>query len=112
MDIEFPEEITVDGDSSSKSLESPAVPSNVPQQRTPNPNSLVLPKEYGVRASQSRAFFAGDENPAPIEFFLSSDASAVIKHTKKVLFLEDDDIAHIYDGELHIHRSKRKLVLQ
>lgn len=109
VDIEFPEEITVDGDSSSKSLESPAVPSNVPQQRTPNPNSLVLPKEYGVRASQSRAFFAGDENPAPIEFFLSSDASAVIKHTKKVLFLEDDDIAHIYDGELHIHRSRKEV---
>ena len=109
VDIEFPEEITVDSGSSGKSFETQPVPSDVPQQRTPNPNSLLLPKEYGVRASQSRAFFAGDENPAPIEFFLSSDASAVIKHTKKVLFLEDDDIAHIYDGELHIHRSRKEV---
>ena len=109
VDIEFPEEITVDSGSSGKSFESQPVPSDVPQQRTPNPNSLLLPKEYGVRASQSRAFFAGDENPAPIGFFLSSDASAVIKHTKKVLFLEDDDIAHIYDGELHIHRSRKEV---
>ncbi|KAG0653442.1 glutamine--fructose-6-phosphate transaminase (isomerizing), partial [Monosporozyma unispora] len=59
--------------------------------------------------SQSRAFLSEDGFPAPIEFFLSSDASSVIKHTKKVLFLEDDDIAHIYDGELHIHRSRREV---
>ena len=38
-----------------------------------------------------------------IEFFIASDASAMIEHTKCVLYLEDDDIAHIADGELHIH---------
>lgn len=60
-----------------------------------------------LRTSQSRAFLADDGLPMPAEFFLSSDPASVIQHTKKVLFLEDDDIAHIYDGELHIHRAKK-----
>lgn len=60
-----------------------------------------------LRPSQSRAFLSEDDLPRPIEFFLASDPAAVIEHTRKVLFLEDDDIAHIYDGELHIHRVRR-----
>ncbi|EDO15084.1 hypothetical protein Kpol_431p11 [Vanderwaltozyma polyspora DSM 70294] len=74
--------------------------------------STLLPiaaNEFNLRHSQSRAFLSEDGAPNPIEFFLSSDASSVVKHTKKVLFLEDDDIAHIYDGELHIHRSRREV---
>ena len=57
----------------------------------------------GLRHSQSRAFFS-EEGPIPTEFFVASDPAAVIKYTKKVLFMEDDDIAHICEGELHIHR--------
>ena len=57
--------------------------------------------------SQSRAFLSEDGMPQPIEFFIASDASAVVEHTKRVLYLEDDDIAHIADGELHIHRLRR-----
>lgn len=49
-----------------------------------------------------------DGLPQPIEFFIASDAAAVVEHTKRVLYLEDDDIAHISDGELHIHRLRRK----
>lgn len=66
--------------------------------------------------------------PQPIEFFIASDASAIIEHTKRVLYLEDDDIAHVSEGgeylfrlcdsvtrsyslvltlELHIHRLRR-----
>lgn len=63
--------------------------------------------EGNLRTSQSRAFFAEDGIPSPAEFFFSSDPASVIQHTKKVLFLEDDDIAHVYDGELHIHRAKK-----
>ena len=48
-----------------------------------------------------------DGLPQPIEFFIASDASAIVEHTKRVLYLEDDDIAHISDGELHIHRLRR-----
>jgi glutamine---fructose-6-phosphate transaminase (isomerizing) len=64
--------------------------------------------EAHLRRSQSRAFLSEDGVPVPVEFFLASDPSAVIEHTKRVLFLEDDDIAHIYDGELHIHRLRRE----
>ncbi|EPS95645.1 hypothetical protein FOMPIDRAFT_1025697 [Fomitopsis schrenkii] len=56
--------------------------------------------------SQSRAFMSEDGMPQPIEFFVASDASAIIEHTKRVLYLEDDDIAHISEGELHIHRLR------
>jgi len=41
----------------------------------------------------------------PVEFFLASDASAIIEHTKKVLYLEDGDVAHIEDGAIRISRS-------
>ncbi|KAH3669123.1 hypothetical protein WICMUC_005087 [Wickerhamomyces mucosus] len=67
----------------------------------------VAQGESSLRHSQSRAFLSEDGLPQPAEFFLSSDPAAVIQHTKKVLFLEDDDIAHIYDGELHIHRARK-----
>ncbi|KAG0241104.1 glutamine--fructose-6-phosphate transaminase (isomerizing) [Mortierella sp. GBA43] len=42
-----------------------------------------------------------------IEYFLASDPSAVVEHTKTVLYLLDDDIAHIREGELRIHRLRR-----
>ncbi|PKY22160.1 glucosamine-fructose-6-phosphate aminotransferase [Rhizophagus irregularis] len=60
-----------------------------------------------LRRSQSRAFLSEDGLPQPIEYFLASDPSAIVEHTKRVLYLEDDDIGHICDGELHIHRLRR-----
>ncbi|NXT90270.1 GFPT2 aminotransferase, partial [Anhinga rufa] len=33
--------------------------------------------------------------------------SAIIEHTNRVIFLEDDDIAAVTDGKLSIHRLKR-----
>jgi glucosamine--fructose-6-phosphate aminotransferase (isomerizing) len=66
--------------------------------------SPVDPQHPKMRRSQSRAFLSEDGMPQPIEYFLASDPSAVIEHTRRVLYLEDDDIAHISDGELHIHR--------
>lgn len=61
-----------------------------------------------LRRSQSRAFLSEDGQPLPIEYFLASDASAIIEHTKRVMYLEDDDIAHLSEGELHIHRLRRE----
>lgn len=68
----------------------------------------VAPGESNFHHSQSRAFLSEDGIPMPVEFFISSDPASVITHTKKVLFMEDNDIAHIYDGELHIHRARRE----
>merc|ERR1712018_737269 len=40
-----------------------------------------------------------------VEYFFASDASAIIEHTNRVIFLEDDDVAAIKNGTLSIHRA-------
>lgn len=70
-------------------------------------NLLAPPDKSLLHRSQSRAFLSDDGTPIPTEFFLSSDPSAIVEHTKKVLYLEDDDIAHIHEGSLNIHRLNK-----
>ncbi|KAJ3326527.1 glutamine--fructose-6-phosphate transaminase (isomerizing) [Blyttiomyces sp. JEL0837] len=70
-----------------------------------SPTDPAHPK---IRRSHSRAFMSEDGLPQPVEYFLASDPSAIVEHTKRVLYLEDDDIAHISEGDLHIHRLKRE----
>ncbi|KAJ7668038.1 L-glutamine D-fructose 6-phosphate amidotransferase [Mycena rosella] len=74
-----------------------------------SPSSMLAPPSISpkVLRTQSRAFMSEDGLPQPIEFYIASDAAAVVEHTKRVLYLEDDDIAHIAEGELHIHRLRR-----
>ena len=60
-----------------------------------------------IRKTASRSFISEEGTPMPVEYILASDASAIIEHTKKVLYLEDDDIAHIKDGDLHMSRLRR-----
>lgn len=43
-----------------------------------------------------------------VEYYFASDASAIIEHTNKVLYMEDDDIAVVMKGELSIHRINRQ----
>ena len=69
--------------------------------------SLAPPDKSILHRSQSRAFLSDDGAPQPTEFFLSSDPSAIVEHTKKVLYLEDDDIAYIHEGQLNIHRMNK-----
>ncbi|XP_071488175.1 glutamine--fructose-6-phosphate aminotransferase [isomerizing] 2-like isoform X1 [Diadema antillarum] len=42
------------------------------------------------------------------EFFFASDASAIIEHTNRVIYLEDNDVAAIREGTLSIHRLKKE----
>ncbi|EAU89635.1 L-glutamine D-fructose 6-phosphate amidotansferase [Coprinopsis cinerea okayama7 len=78
-------------------------------EQAPSNSLLSVPTgNPKVFRTQSRAFMSEDGLPQPIEFFIASDAAAIIEHTKRVLYLEDDDIAHISEGELHIHRFRRK----
>jgi glucosamine--fructose-6-phosphate aminotransferase (isomerizing) len=81
-----------------------------PTSPTTTTSSLLAPPtaKPGALSRQSRGFMSEDGLPQPIEFFIASDAAAVVEHTKRVLYLEDDDIAHIAEGELHIHRLRRK----
>lgn len=44
-----------------------------------------------------------------VEYFFASDASAIIEHTNRVIFLEDDDVAAVANGVLSIHRIQRAL---
>ncbi|KAL0573642.1 glutamine--fructose-6-phosphate transaminase (isomerizing) [Marasmius crinis-equi] len=74
-----------------------------------SPTNYLTPPTGGSRMRRrSRAFMSEDGLPQPIEFFVASDAAAIVEHTKRVLYLEDDDIAHISEGQLHIHRLGRK----
>ncbi|XP_054708658.1 glutamine--fructose-6-phosphate aminotransferase [isomerizing] 2-like isoform X2 [Uloborus diversus] len=63
----------------------------------------------GIHRSDSTTEFhpAGDKKE--VEYFFASDASAVVEHTNRVIYLEDDDVAAIKDGNLTIHRLKRTL---
>ena len=72
-------------------------------------NNLLAPPDKSnlLHRSQSRAFLSDDGVPQPTEFFFSSDPAAIVEHTKKVLYLEDDDIAHIHEGQLNIHRLSK-----
>lgn len=42
------------------------------------------------------------KNSHPKELFLSSDANALIEHTKRVLVIEDGEVVHIKDGAVSI----------
>ncbi|XP_059488997.1 glutamine--fructose-6-phosphate aminotransferase [isomerizing] 2-like isoform X2 [Neocloeon triangulifer] len=57
----------------------------------------------------STAEFQPMEEDKQVEYFFASDASAVIEHTNRVIFLEDDDVAAVKDGTLTIHRIRRNL---
>ncbi|XP_073038621.1 glutamine--fructose-6-phosphate aminotransferase [isomerizing] 1-like [Primulina eburnea] len=43
-------------------------------------------------------------NGQPKEFFFSSDASALVEHTKKVLVVEDGEVVHLKDGGASIFK--------
>ena len=43
------------------------------------------------------------------DYILALLTSAIIEHTNKVIFLEDDDVAAIKDGSLAIHRIHRNV---
>ncbi|XP_049860471.1 glutamine--fructose-6-phosphate aminotransferase [isomerizing] 2-like isoform X2 [Schistocerca gregaria] len=61
-----------------------------------------------IARSESTAEFQPLEDKE-VEYFFASDASAVIEHTNRVIFLEDDDVAAVKDGLLSIHRLRRSL---
>lgn len=90
VDVEFSPESGIDGDE---------------QPRSPFYDPASMPK---LRRTSSRAFLSDDGTPQPIEYFIASDPSAIIEHTKRVLYLEDDDVAHISEGDLHIHRLRKE----
>uniref|UniRef100_A0A3B1IPT1 glutamine--fructose-6-phosphate transaminase (isomerizing) n=1 Tax=Astyanax mexicanus TaxID=7994 RepID=A0A3B1IPT1_ASTMX len=66
----------------------------------------VQSKNYINRVDSSNALHSVNDRMA-VEFYFASDASAIIEHTNKVMYLEDDDIAAVADGKLSVHRMSR-----
>lgn len=54
--------------------------------------------------ADGKAFNVGGQSA---EYFFASDASALIEHTDRVIYLEDDDITYILDGTLRITRLQK-----
>ncbi|KNC84812.1 glucosamine-fructose-6-phosphate aminotransferase [isomerizing] 2 [Sphaeroforma arctica JP610] len=69
-------------------------------------NNLPRMLSSSGRMSSMSNLQLADGDTTSIEFFLSSDASAIIEHTKQVIYLEDNDVAHFVMGEITIHRVK------
>lgn len=69
-----------------------------------SPTTPLTPKLTGSTASAPHC--TGEQNGAQahgLELFLASEASAVVEHTKQVIYLEDNDIVHIRDGEYTVY---------
>uniref|UniRef100_A0A3Q0SEV3 glutamine--fructose-6-phosphate transaminase (isomerizing) n=1 Tax=Amphilophus citrinellus TaxID=61819 RepID=A0A3Q0SEV3_AMPCI len=73
-----------------------------------------IPVQYKIheknshnRSDSSNAINSVGDGRA-VEYYFASDASAIIEHTNKVLYLEDDDIAVVTEGKLSIHRMNRQ----
>ncbi|XP_051133262.1 glutamine--fructose-6-phosphate aminotransferase [isomerizing] 1-like isoform X2 [Andrographis paniculata] len=71
---------------------------------------LLLGVKESVETEQRPSFNDSTlplSNGQPKEFFLSSDASALVEHTKKVLVIEDDEVVHLKDGGASIFKFDR-----
>ncbi|GFQ82932.1 glutamine--fructose-6-phosphate aminotransferase 2 [Trichonephila clavata] len=72
-----------------------------------SPMTASTVQAQGMHRSDSTTEFHPAGEDKQVEYFFASDASAVIEHTNRVIFLEDDDVAAVKDGNLTIHRVKR-----
>ncbi|XP_037531802.1 glutamine--fructose-6-phosphate aminotransferase [isomerizing] 2 [Nematolebias whitei] len=67
----------------------------------------VQEKNSHNKADCSNAISSVGDGSA-VEYYFASDASAIIEHTNKVLYLEDNDVAVVKGGHLSIHRMNRQ----
>jgi glucosamine--fructose-6-phosphate aminotransferase (isomerizing) len=42
------------------------------------------------------------------EMFFASDASAIVEHTREVIYFEDDDVVHVHKGRMMTYKSDRE----
>jgi glucosamine--fructose-6-phosphate aminotransferase (isomerizing) len=76
-----------------------------PDKAIANPSPLLL-----QRVDSTLNISIEDKELLEVEYFFASDASAVIEHTKRVIFLEDNDVAAVSGGNLTVHRVQRGTV--
>jgi len=102
-------------------LESDSIP--VQFNLEDHPKSFIhVPQEPGsespaTRRKKTSAMFRVDSDHTEeihpsdgdaVEYFFASDASAIIEHTNRVIYLEDADVAAVKLGVLSIHRSNKE----
>lgn len=63
--------------------------------------SYVIP--CYTRQSSDISTFSPRGDEKEIEYFISSDTSAIVPHTNQVIYLEDNDVASVKGGRLTIH---------
>ncbi|CCJ29463.1 unnamed protein product [Pneumocystis jirovecii] len=68
----------------------------------------VINEDIDFKYNQIKRYINDAEFFPSAEFFISSDPSSLVEHTNRVLYLKDDDIAHISNGKLRIHRLRRE----
>ncbi|KAH9411093.1 SIS domain-containing protein [Ordospora pajunii] len=66
------------------------------------PAEDVIPKSIRVVHDAYEDVQLG--NAMPLEVFVSSDACALVEHTRNIVYLEDGDIAHVSNGNVLVHR--------
>lgn len=73
--------------------------------RTPNtPSTPLTPRFQGSAGGpQFVEGHPGAGGAQGLELFLASEASAVVEHTKQVIYLEDNDIVHMRKGEYTVY---------
>ena len=80
-------------------------PKQLLQAPKASPSVACEPGHTENNKADSSAITSQIHNFGPAEFFLASDPSAIVRHTKRMVFLEDDDVAHIQGGCLIISKS-------
>jgi len=82
---------------------------HLPAEMDPSCSPLLPRKKtsamFRVDSEQTEEIHPSDGDA--VEYFFASDASAIIEHTNRVIFLEDDDVAAVKLGVLSIHRNSK-----
>eukprot|EP00002_Diphylleia_rotans_P036885 TRINITY_DN8181_c0_g1_i1.p1 TRINITY_DN8181_c0_g1~~TRINITY_DN8181_c0_g1_i1.p1 ORF type:complete len:692 (+),score=141.46 TRINITY_DN8181_c0_g1_i1:93-2168(+) len=72
-----------------------------------SPIHQSINRKLSEARKNSTGFFRASLSEIPtteksVEYFLASDPSAIVEHTTQVVYLENEDIVHIQNGQVHI----------
>merc|ERR1719266_925194 len=88
----------------------PKTYAHIPAELDPQASPLVPRKKtsamFRVDSEHTEEIHPSDGDA--VEYFFASDASAIIEHTNRVIYLEDDDVAAVKLGVLAIHRNNKE----
>jgi glucosamine--fructose-6-phosphate aminotransferase (isomerizing) len=65
------------------------------------------PLVVGMKRSNENALEEPTTPRGPFDVFMASDASAIVEHTRRVLYLEDEDVVHVSCAGMQIYNRLR-----